>query len=235
MKISAAVSTLLTSLYAVYKAESNANNSLGTYNGTARGGLTYTAGKSGNAFTFNGTTAYVELPDDSLNLPGSFSYSFWIKASNTTDYTIIVGNLQNPRGSYSHTHGYLYWLSAGKLQTQYNNGVGISVGQTTTATIANGAWNHVVATYDPNNATTGAKVYINGTLDSQTTSLGLVNPIGYSSPMKACIGARNFNGSTLTFLSSGSNVDEMSIWTKALTATEVTELYNAGTGKFYPY
>ena len=225
---------LTTGLYAVYKAENNANDSLATYNGTAQGGLTYTAGKSGNAFTFNGTTAYVSLPDNSLNLTSSFSYSFWIKASNTTDYTIIVGNLQNPRGSYSHTHGYLYWLSAGKLQAGYNNGVGISVGQTTTATIANGAWNHVVATYNPNNATTGAKVYINGTLDSQTTSLGLVTPIGYSSPMKACIGARNFNGSPLTFLSSGTNVDEMSIWTKELTATEITELYNAGTGKFYP-
>jgi hypothetical protein len=33
----------------------------------------------------------------------------------------------------------------------------------------------------------------------------------------------------------GSKVDELNIWNKELTATEVTELYNAGTGKFYPY
>jgi len=137
-------------------------------------GPSFTAGKIGKAFTFDGINDYVQLPDNSLNLTGAFSYSFWIKASNTTDYTIIVGNIQNPRGSYSHVHGYQYWLSAGKLQTGYNNGVGISVGQTTTATIANGAWNHVVATYNPNNATTGSKVYINGTLDSQTTSLEIL-------------------------------------------------------------
>ena len=47
-------------LYAVYKAESNANDSLGTYNGTAQAGLTYSAGKSGNAFVFNGTNAFVQ-------------------------------------------------------------------------------------------------------------------------------------------------------------------------------
>jgi hypothetical protein len=210
------------------------NDAVSTNHGTLMNGCTFAAGKIGKAFTFDGINDYVALPDNSLNLTGAFSYSFWIKASNTTDYTIIVGNVQNPRGSYSHVHGYQYWLSAGKLQTGYNNGVGISVGQTTTATIANGAWNHVVATYNPNNATTGSKVYINGTLDSQTTSLGLVNPIGYSSPMKACIGARNFNGSTLTFLSNGTSIDALSAWNKELTASEITELYNSGNGKQYP-
>ena len=54
-------STLLTNLYAVYKAENNANDSLGTYNGTAQGGLTYTTGKSGNAFVFNGVNADILL------------------------------------------------------------------------------------------------------------------------------------------------------------------------------
>ena len=210
------------------------NDAVSANHGTLMNGATFTDGKIGQAFTFDGVNDYVQLPDNSLNINGAFSYSFWIKASNTTDYTIIVGNVQNPRGSYSHVHGYQYWLSAGKLQTGYNNGVGISVGQTTTATIANGAWNHVVATYNPNNATTGSKVYINGTLDSQTTSLGLVNPIGYSSPMKACIGARNFNGSTLTFLSNGTSIDALSAWNKELTSTEITELYNSGTGKQYP-
>jgi len=66
---SGAKSTLLNNLFAVYKAESNANDSLGVYNGTANGGVTYSAGKSGNAFTFNGTTAYVSLPTINLSLP----------------------------------------------------------------------------------------------------------------------------------------------------------------------
>jgi len=218
------------------------NDALGNYNGTSPSstltngvpGPSFTTGKIGKAFQFDGINDYIQLPDNSLNLTGPFSYSFWIKSTNTTDYTIIVGNIQNPRGIYSHIHGYHYWLSAGKLQTEYVNGFGTSVGQYSTTTIANGVWNHVVVTYNPNNSTTGSKVYINGTLESQTQSLGLVNPIGYSSPMKACIGARNFNGTPATFLSNGTSIDMLSAWNKELSATEVTELYNSGNGKQYP-
>lgn len=238
-KTSAAISSLLTGLYAVYKAESNANDALGAYNGTAQGGLTYSAGKSGNAFTFNGTNAYVSLPDNSLNLTSSFSYSFWIKSSNTTDYTIIVGNIQNARTPYSFVHGYQYWLAAGKIQLDYRDGNNsTNFTQTTPTTVANGSWNHIVITFNPSNVTTGNKVYINGSLDISgiTPSTGGTSlPIGYSSPMKPCIGARNLSGSAITFLSSGTNIDELNIWTKELTSTEVTELYNTGTGKFYPY
>jgi len=57
------LSTLNNSLYAVYNAENNANDGLGFYNGTAIGGITYTAGKIGNAFTFNGTNAYADFGD----------------------------------------------------------------------------------------------------------------------------------------------------------------------------
>ena len=71
-------SSLKTSLFAAYNGESNANDSFGANNGTAVGGLTYTTGKIGNAFTFNGSNAYVSLPDNSLNFTGDFSISLWV-------------------------------------------------------------------------------------------------------------------------------------------------------------
>jgi hypothetical protein len=52
--------------------------------------------------------------------------------------------------------------------------------------------------------------------------------------MKPAIMARNPSGSYEYPLSSGSMLDEMNIWNKELTSTEITELYNIGTGKFYP-
>lgn len=234
---SSSSSTLSTSLYAVYKGESNANDSLGTYNGTPYGGLTYTAGKSGNAFTFNGTTAYVSLPDNSLNLTSPFSYSFWIKSSDTTNYTIIIGNLQNARSPYSFVHGYNYWLSAGQIQTDYRSGGNNSAGGTSVGSVANNTWNHVVITYNPTNGATGDKIYINGTLDKSNPALAPSGSgsLNYTSPMKACIGARNPGGTAINLLSNGTSLDEVNIWTKELTATEITELYNAGAGKFYPY
>ena len=78
-------STLLDNLVSVYKAESNANDSLGAYNGTAIGGLTYTGGKSGNAFQFNGTNSYVSIPNTTahLDFTGDFSISFWVNYNTT--------------------------------------------------------------------------------------------------------------------------------------------------------
>ena len=48
------------------------------------------------------------------------------------------------------------------------------------------------------------------------------------------IGANRYNSTIYQEFFNG-NIDETNIWSKELTATEITELYNAGTGKFYPY
>jgi len=227
-------STLLTSLYAVYKAESNANDSLGAYNGTAQGGLTYTAGKSGNAFTFNGTNAYVQLPNDSLNFASKFSYSFWIKSSDTTNYGVVIGNVQSARSPYGFFHGYEIGMDSGKYSFYFRTGTNVQIYVVTISVVNNGSWNHLVVTYDPTNVTTGAKIYVNGALNIQGNTLGTVVPIGYTSPMKSCIGARNHSGSAVNYLPNGTMLDELNIWNRELTSTEITNLYNSGTGKFYP-
>jgi hypothetical protein len=70
--------SLDTSIYAVYNAENNANDSFGTKHGTTQGGLTYTTGKVGTAFQFNGSNAYIQLPNNSFNFTGDFSVSLWV-------------------------------------------------------------------------------------------------------------------------------------------------------------
>ena len=210
------------------------NDALNTNNGTAVGGLTYGLGKVGTAFVGNGTNAYVRLPDNSLNFTGPFSYSFWIKATDTTGYTVIVGNIQGARAPYGFGHGYNFWLQYGKITIGFRNGMDSpSYGLDSVATVANGLWNHVVITYKytPVN-TDGAKIYINGVLDSSRSVPNSTN--FYSSPMKACIGARNHAGAPEYFLSNGTSLDAMSVWNKELTSTEITELYNSGNGKQYP-
>ena len=96
-------SSLNTSLFAAYNGESNANDSFGSNNGTPRGGLTYTTGKIGDAFQFNGTTSYVELPNTSnqFNFTGDFSVSTWINTPNYTSHRMIFSNL-----SQGGTYGY---------------------------------------------------------------------------------------------------------------------------------
>ena len=228
------VSPFLTSLYAVYKAESNANDSLATYNGTAVGGLTYTAGKSGNAFTFNGTSGNIALPNDSFNnLTDDFSVSFWV------NYASLVG-VQTAFSNFAY-NGTNYWgtaiLAVGNNFSFYvfnGNPTVYSLDITGGQAMSSNVWYNYIITRKSN---VGSKIYRNGTLLVSDTNT--VNPVYNSGNIRPAIGAWNngplFSNLVQYYMSNGSKIDEVNIWTKELTATEVTELYNTGTGKFYPY
>lgn len=221
-------SPLLTSLYAVYKAESNANDSLGAYNGTAQGGLTYSAGKSGNAFTFNGTSAFVSLPNNSLNLTGDFSISFWV------NLTVQDGTYPNILSTYyfdgSQEYGFIlrYGAPGGIEFKGMRTGFQFQVYPSGTAAPTN-TWEHYVIT----KTNSQIKWYVNG------VAANVFNgsyTLGYTTSNNAAIGALyKYNGTdTSQYMKSGSKIDELNIWNRILTSTEVTELYNSGTGKFYP-
>ncbi len=228
-------STLLTNLYAVYKAESNANDSLATYNGTSVGGLTYSAGKSGNAFTFNGTNAYVSLPNNSLNFTGDFSISLWLYCKTITTTNDLIDS-NNYNGSVSGGWRFLH-NGSGIIFEVYQTDAASSKSIYTipfTSSVYNNQWVHITLTRKQSTAT---KTYVNGIEVSGVFSRGnaTFNPT-YLATTYANIGAWKSDAfGASAYCVNGSQIDELNAWNKELTATEVTELYNAGTGKFYPY
>lgn len=218
-------SSLPTSLHAVYKGESNANDSLATYNGTAQGGLTYSAGKSGNAFVFNGTNAYVSLSNNMFNsFTGDFSVSFWYNPSVLSGTKDILSSFTEYLTNYygfqisALTNNFIIYICDGTLSY-------VSL-QSVAGTAVVGNFSHVVIT---RKSSTGTKIYINGTLNASNTSTinTVFAPTNYNAlgATKSSSSASNYANGTL---------DEVNTWLKELTSTEVTELYNAGTGKFYP-
>lgn len=215
-----------TGLYAVYKAESNANDSLGTYNGTAQGGLTYIAGKSGNAFTFNGTNAFVSLPNGSLSSLGtSFSYSFWINPT-------LISGIGAMINTYTSTGGnkgfYTRYNSGGIIQTYAFNSAGTAIiNGAEGGTISPGSWQMITITFDGSNVRT----YKNATIQDTTAYSGV---IGFDTTTYPSIGCLHYESLTYAYFVNG-KIDEVNFWNKKLTATDITELYNSGTGKFYPY
>jgi hypothetical protein len=224
---SSSSSTLSTSLYAVYKAESNANDSLATYNGTAQGGLTYTSGKSGNAFTLNGTTAYVSLPNDSFNFTVNFSISAWINLNTVSGNQCIMSNLSFVSPI---SNGWLLVMRSNRLYIEFYKNNNTYNALSSTSTFSTSTWYHIVVVRV---ASQSRKIYINGVEDRSDTST--FNPTYASSiPIPSSIGAWKYDPINVTQYTNG-KIDEVNIWNKELTATEVTELYNAGTGKFYPY
>ena len=79
-----------TGIVAWYKADGNANDSAGGNNGTLEGGATYAAGHSGEAFSFNGTSAYVQAPASTLWGYGNndFTINLWVNFNSVPSSTI---------------------------------------------------------------------------------------------------------------------------------------------------
>jgi hypothetical protein len=216
------------------KAVPSLNDAVGTNHGTRptstlTGGVlgpSFTTGKIGQAFTFDGINDYVALPNNSLNFPStSFSVSFWVNLANITSGNYaLVSNYANDGVNRGWIVGS---LTSGKL---YFGIYSPSIQETiTSATIAINTWYHVTCVYTPNQPT---KTYINGTLDS--TSSTSANP-SYITTHYPSIGASKYNSSSVQqYVSNGTKIDAVSIWNRALTATEVTSLYNSGNGKQYP-
>ena len=225
-------SSLKTSLVSVYNGESNTNDSKGMNNGTAQGGLTYTTGKIGNAFSFNGSNAYVKLTTDTMKFAGDFSISAWCYFSGASANTqTIFSNL-----TYDGTYGYGYYLyyMNNTLTFQINNSLPFASGGNVQlnygVNIFNG-WHLVTVT---RKSSTGTKMYLNGNLVANNTST--YNP-NYHSNMIPSIGSTDYgttyNGLVNYYSNSGTKIDALNIWTKELTASEVSELYNSGNGAQY--
>lgn len=208
-------STLSTSLYTVYKAESNANDSLGTYNGTAQGGLTYGAGTDGNAFVFNGTDAIVSIPDNTFNsFVGDFSMSFDVNVQGVSgDSQCLFSTAIYNGGNW---YGFYVYISANTLEFYIMNGTATIT--TLTCALTYYTFKNITITRKEGTRT---RIYIDGTLTASNTSA--VNPV-FTTTHYPMIGALKYNASTTTYyMKNTGKADECAFWTKELTQAEVTE------------
>lgn len=169
---------------------------------------TLTSGQIRDAYAFNGNGAYVAVNDsNSLDFTGNFTLSAWIKPAKATQ-----GYVVEKQGAYM-----LQFISG----TNTTQG-GIYIAGTWTALATSSAiplntWSHVVFTYNKSNAI----IYINGV--SSGTGSSTSNIDTNNNPL--WIGAKNSTDRTRDF---NGSIDEVGIWNRALTSTEVTQLYNYG-------
>ncbi|MFH0920724.1 MAG: LamG-like jellyroll fold domain-containing protein, partial [Fibrobacterota bacterium] len=125
--------------------------------GAPIGASVTTSGKSGNAYSFDGSNDYILVPDAAaLEGMANFSMEAWIKPTVLGSYNTIV----NKR--------YCYLLTVdntGKLQVYFGTGAGWgSLTVTSAGAVTTGSWYHIAMTY---NGTT-VKTYINGIQDANT-------------------------------------------------------------------
>jgi len=205
-----------------YRAESNGVDSAGPNFATANGGAAYTTGNVGQAFSLNGTTAYLSAPDNSTLRPSSLTLEAWVWFTSIPSTGVIVSKTAGSAASDS----FLVWYQGGALHGAVGNtsGPGTIVDYTWTPSL--NTWYHIAFTSDA--AGQAETLYVNGTLvgaATNTTSIGYdANPL--------LIGAEVENSVTQYFFPG--RIDELTIYNRALSATEIQTVYGAGTlGKCY--
>ena len=199
------------------------NDAVGTNHGTLMNGASFTTGKIGNAFTFDGVNDYVELPANSMNVTGDFTISFWANMR-TRDYNNIICNMGNDgvnRGFYIDSDGSYALRFVG-----YNSGYTL-VKTDNSVLFDMNVWNHY--TFICKNGV--GQWYKNGVANGSSGS------IVYSliSGNKPIIGGYRTGNSGSVSSNKNMALDAITIWNKAITLDEITQLYNLGTGAQYPF
>jgi hypothetical protein len=169
------------------------------------------AGKIGNGRNFSGATQYLtSANNNAYNNTAAFSVSAWVKLDELTARMIVGNTVDN--FELQTTGGVLlfYVRNAGGWGTPT---------QSAAAAIATGTWYHVVGTFDGTNI----KVYRNGV--QVGTNVARAAPLvtgDYS------IRVGTYGAAPGWFMDGV--IDEVGIWNRAITATEVASLYNSGNG-----
>ncbi len=196
----------------------------GDHNGTIAGTVTIQpSGKIGSSWSSAsaGKANVTNLTDLNFAWNQPFSICSWIKYT-TSDILEIFGVENTAVGWYvGQTTGKLSIIISSVWPTN-------SYIESTTSTYNDGAWKFYCAVYDGN---VDSRIYVNGaevatTIDANTLS---ANP-SYSGKTPT-IGGRYAD----TYGRWDGNIDELSIWNKALSSNQISDLYNSGSGLAYPF
>lgn len=153
--------------------------------------------------------------DISMGADVDFSISFWFRSDAAPSFHYIFAK-DNAGGSTPEYEMRLLTDGGALRFTLFSSG-GVATPFDTTATFTSGVTYHVVVTYDQSNI----KTYVNGSLDS--TQANTTDCRDTTSPL--AIGTSLGNGTWFDGF-----VDALGIWQRALSLSEVQDLYNSGAG-----
>ena len=209
-----------------------------TYDGTNNGATTGVTGILGNSWSFDGSNDSVHITDDSILIDDSdITISAWVKknADNTIDHVFSTFD----SGSDSKQEDMILRIetnnqvNCGKRTSDSSTDYDKTVSSTTVT--ADGNWHHLVCVYDDSVAneqgnlpTDSVKLYIDGSLADNT-------------PADSDWGITN-DGTNQQYIGKSANtahhieaeIDQFLIYHKALSSSEVSALYNSGSGDSTP-
>ena len=217
----------LDGLYAYYPFNGDADDVIGDNFGTVMGNASLTSDRFGTdnkAYSFDGSDDYISLHEpwfDGNPSVSAFTYSTWI----------YVDGYPNQQSSINTKEG--YWRTVG-IQLGTSGQIVFGGSQpspnayhdwsTSSSSITVGQWNHIAVTFTNSNL----RIYINGQLSvDETASISnwtfTWSDQGNSTNTNLIGAVAPASGVTKFF---SGKIDDFAMWSRALTANEVAELYD---------
>ena len=180
-------------------------NNLGTNNGVTLG-----TGIIAGDGVFNGSS-YIDNTANVINFSGDYSISLWVNYSDLNRINTLISNTITYGSPILYLYnGSYYWAGQGLGE----------IADITDPINTTGVWTNVVIT----NQSQTVQFYING------NAISTNQPGWYDVSNNISLGLDYNLGDYLL-----GQLDEIGIWSRALTPTEITSLYNNGAGITYPF
>jgi len=193
---------------AYYKMDNSSEDYAGLNNGTDTN-IEYTFGRFGQAAVFNGSSSYINLPDG-ISATGAYSISLWAyvpNISSSTPYNLFDFGAY-PRECFTQ-NSTLYFRDYSDSGTQL-----FFINTSNVGNIATGLV-HLAFIYSGTNA----YIYVNGVQQATSSAISATRDI-----TETFLGCRSGSGGLSNFLNG--KLDQVRIYSTALSAGQVTELYN---------
>ena len=201
-----------TNLIAFYKLEETSGtrvDEVSAQNLTDNNTVTNEAAKQGNGAVFViANTEYLSGGPAASSLGSTWTVAGWFKISNVATLQCLWSFAQN----------IFINISATNLRLQIDDNGANRIDSSAT-TRSNGTFYHIAVT-SSGTAAGNTKIWINGTQDDSGTAINVAIDDGNFG-----IGSQN---SAERFF--GGTADEVGLWSKVLTQSQIQELYNSGSG-----
>jgi len=161
----------------------------------------------------NASGDYVVVPNNAaLSFNSSFTIAAYIKTTDASgQYKTIVS-----KSIDANNQNYVMYINpTGKVEVDFQRSPVISGGAqsvVSTSIVNDGNWHYIAGTFD--DAADQLKIYVDGILEGTLSTSYIPLTGNFPLYMGSGAGSNNYNGST----------DEVSIWNRALSATEITNL-----------
>ena len=192
-------------------------------------------GKLGQALSFDGVDDYVSLSNFSnFNFSKPATFSAWVKSTSTSETLNSLYAVGDKDQTHEYTAVYFGGNPTGSLTNeliavarQYEpDSSTYIVGYTTTnrSEIFNGKWHLITITWSDS-----VRIYLDGVSKTVSVGTGSNNGTygGHPGVDTALIGGSMYNG-TVPYGKLNTALDDVRIYNRALTATEIQQLYNLG-------